>query len=83
MMWNLESPNQELKVCVTQKENGKVYYSVSKRGQCLIEESCLGLETNKGKFGENPVFQEERRSSVREEYSIPVGKKEIYKNHAE
>lgn len=82
MMWNLESPNQELKVCVIQKENGKVYYSVSKHGQYLIEESCLGLETNKGRFGENPVFQEEKTSSVREEYSIPVGKKEIYENHA-
>lgn len=82
-MWILESPNRELKVCAGQNENGKLYYSVSKHGETLIEESFLGMETDFGKFGEHPVFQGEKTTSVREDYSIPVGKKEVYENHAE
>ena len=82
-MWILNSPNKEVQITVYRKENGALVYSAQKHGKVLIEESALGISTQLGDFGKNMCFEKEERSSIREEYSIPVGKKEVYTNHCE
>ena len=83
MRWTLRSPGELTEITVEQKETGELFYQVLKKGHMLIQESALGLSTDYGDFTEGLVFQKEERNSIREEYSIPVGKKEIYDNHAE
>lgn len=83
MNWILHSPNGKLKVDVGQKEGGSLYYEVEKHGKRLIEESALGIETSIGAFVKELCFVRQENKSIREEYSLPVGKKEIYVNHAE
>lgn len=81
-MWTLDSPDKELKVMVGQQEDGSLRYCVTRHGKMLIEESVLGISTDLGDFIQGLVFEKEESSSIREEYSIPVGKKEVYVNHA-
>lgn len=82
-MWVLESPNKCVQVKINQNENGSLFYSALKHGKILIEESALGISTDLGDFTDALDFVEEKYRSIREEYSIPVGKKEIYVNHCE
>lgn len=74
-MWTLDSPDKELKVMVRQQEDGSLCYCVTRHGKMLIEESALGIFTDLGDFIKGLVFEKEESSSLREEYSIPVGKK--------
>lgn len=82
-MWTLYSPNKKLEVYIRHRDDGSLCYSVIKHGKTLIEESSLGIYTDLGDFTEGLIFEKEESSSIREEYSIPVGKKEVYTNHAE
>lgn len=82
-MWTLDSPNKELKVMIEQQGDGSLRYCVSKHGKKVIEESSMGICTDLGDFTEGLLFEKEERDSIQEEYSIPVGKKEVYTNHAQ
>ncbi|HJC23668.1 MAG TPA: glycoside hydrolase family 97 catalytic domain-containing protein [Candidatus Eisenbergiella merdavium] len=81
-MWILASPDGQLTVTVDQKKDG-LYYKVLRGGKKAIDESRLGICTDLGDFSDGLVFETQERNSVREEYSLPAGKKEIYINHAE
>lgn len=82
-MWMLASPDGKLKVTVAQKENGGLYYAVSRDGKEVLAESGLGICTDLGDFTTGLAFEKEERNSVREKYSLPAGKKEVYTNEAE
>lgn len=74
-MWMLASPDGKLKVTVAQKENGGLYYAVSRDGKEVLAESGLGICTDLGDFTTGLAFEKEERNSVREKYSLPAGKK--------
>ncbi len=82
-MWMLVSPDGKLKVTVNQKENGRIYYAVSRNEKEAIGESGLGICTGLGDFTGGLVFEKEERGSVHEKYSLPAGKKAVYTNDAE
>lgn len=82
-MWILNSPGQKVTLKIIRGKEGNLTYSAIKDGKVLLEESSLGLCTDLGDFTGYLEFVKEERSSIREEYSIPVGKKEIYTNDAE
>ncbi len=73
-MWTLDSPNKELKVMIEQQGDGSLRYCVSKHGKKVIEESSMGICTDLGDFTDGLLFEKEERDSIREEYSIPVGR---------
>ena len=81
-MWNLYSPDREIKITIAQQSDGSLHYSAAKCGKTVLEESLLGIRTDLGDFVKGLSFQKEETDSIREEYSIPAGKKEIYTNHA-
>lgn len=83
MMWTLDSPNKAVKVTVKQREDGSLLYGAARHGKKVIEESAAGICTELGDFTDGLVFEREESRSIREEYSIPAGKKEVYTNHAE
>lgn len=82
-MWKLKSPDNNLQININQQEDGSIAYCVLKQGKTVIEKSALGICTDLGDFIENLCFEKEERNSIREEYSIPVGKKDVYKNWCE
>lgn len=82
MMWRLESPNRQLNIGIEHKADGSLYYHVIKNGKTVIEESALGIFTELGAFVDGLVFEREESRTIKEEYSIPAGKKEVYVNHA-
>lgn len=81
-MWNLNSPDKELNIRITQHTDGSLGYSVTRHGNAILEESLMGIRTGLGDFSSSLSFVKEEACSVREEYSIPAGKKETYINHA-
>lgn len=60
---------------IEQQGDGSLRYCVSKHGKKVIEESSMGICTDLGDFTDGLLFEKEERDSIREEYSIPVGKK--------
>lgn len=82
-MWTLHSPAQKVQVIIEQKEDGALTYRVRKSGRELLEESALGLAASLGVFQKNLRLKREERDSIRETYTIPVGKKDHYENHCE
>ena len=81
-MWTLNSPDKKITITVHQREDGSLSYCAAKYGKSILKESMLGIRTDLGDFIKEPLFDREERAAIREEYSIPVGKKEIYSNHA-
>ena len=43
----------------------------------------MGICPDLGDFTEGLLFEKEERDSIQEEYSIPVGKKEVYTNQSQ
>lgn len=81
-MWILNSPDRKLQITVTQKEDGSLCCRASRCGKTALEESLLGIRTDLGDFVTDLSFEKAETGAIREEYSLPAGKKEIYYNHA-
>lgn len=81
-MWTLNSPDKKITITVHQQEDGSLSYCAAKHGKCILKESMLGIKTDLGDFIKELSFEREETAAIREEYSIPAGKKEIYSNHA-
>lgn len=81
-MWTLNSPDEKITITVRQQDDGSLSYCAAKYGKHILEESMLGIRTDLGDFIKDLAFEREETASIREEYSIPAGKKEIYINHA-
>ena len=67
-MWNLYSPDREIKITITQQSDGSLHYSADKCGKTVLEESLLGIRTDLGDFVKGLSFQKEETDSIREEY---------------
>lgn len=83
MMWSLYAPGKKLQVRVWLDEAGALTYDLCKGERVLLQRSALGIETDLGDFTKGLCLEKEERSSIRETYAIPAGKKEVYVNDAE
>jgi len=80
-MWKVSSPNGQITV-VLEIQNNKLYYSIYKNDNVLINPSLMGISSNLEDFSTDLTFHKQDFSSVDETYSIPAGRKKEYHNHA-
>jgi alpha-glucosidase len=81
-MWKVTSPSGKLSVALKQGTTGELCYNVEKHGHFVTEECSVGLMTGLGDFTQGFRFSHQQTNEIRETYSIPVGKKELYVNNA-
>ena len=76
------SPDGSLKVTVSLSDEGRLSYSVSRDGRAIVDESPLGLKTSVIDFTEGVELVESENGSVDDSYTLPVGKRSQYRDHA-
>ncbi len=81
--FELTSPDGKTTATVTHDESaGSLSYKVTSGGAAIIEDSPLGILTDKADFTAGLVFAESAKSRVDETYTLPQGKVSTYVNRA-
>lgn len=80
-MWKVSSPNGLLCLEIEKNSEGRLEYQVLLDEKMVIEKSVIGFGTSKEIDLRNALSWESERE-IKEEYSLPAGKKEVYENHA-
>lgn len=79
----VSSPDGKISaILVLDETTGSVSYRVNSGGVMVIEESPLGITTNKGDFTSGMSHLGNTPGEVNETYTLPVGKRSTYVNHA-
>ena len=76
----VNSPDGHLKVTV-RLQDGKLCYSINRDDRLIVEESPLGLKTSTADFTEGVEQVSTETSSVDDSYTLPVGKRSLYRDH--
>ena len=71
---SVSSPDGKNKVTVTNTDDHKMYYSVTRGGRTLVAKSLLGMQTVAADFSKNVVYKEHSEKTVDKTYSLPTGK---------
>jgi alpha-glucosidase len=77
----VRSPDGHLTLAVRHDRDG-LAFTVTSGKTVLVERGTLGITTNRGDFGAGLRFVRQRRGEVNETYTLPVGKRSTYVNHA-
>lgn len=81
--WTVSSPNGAIRATVLLDTNsGTASYNVTSRGVRVIEDSPLGIRTSVGDFCQGLAFSSHAVQEINERYTLPVGKRSSYVNHA-
>jgi alpha-glucosidase len=79
----VSSPDGKIKATIAYHErNGTLSYLVNSGDVSVIDDSPLGITTNKGDFTGGMSYLGNAPSEVNETYTLPVGKCSTYLNHA-
>lgn len=81
-MWKVHSPNGRLSFEIDIDSAGEPYYQVLLDGITVIGKSAIRFRTEKQWSLRGASCSSETEREIRETYSLPAGKKEIYTNHA-
>lgn len=80
-MWKIVSPGEKLDIHLKLDHKGSILYEVSLNHR-LCAQGTLGIDTSLGDFRENLQFAAiGNLEEIRESYSLPAGKKDVYENH--
>lgn len=79
--YTVRSPGGAIALTVRHARDG-LAFSVASGGTTLVDRGVLGLTTSRGDFGAGLRFLRQRRREVNEIYTLPVGKRSTYVNHA-
>lgn len=81
--FSVSSPDGKISATLLFDETtGSLSYRVNSGGVTVIENSPLGITTNKGDFTSGMSHLGNTPSEVKETYTLPVGKRSTYVNHA-
>jgi alpha-glucosidase len=81
--FDVSSPDGNTTAIVTHDESdGILTYKVRSGGVAIIEESPLGIVTDKAEFTGGLAFVESSKSVIDETYTLPQGKVSTYVNRA-
>lgn len=80
-MWKIDSPNKELEITITTDEHGALAYIIKKNNR-EVGFGKLGIRTSLADFTDGLSYVKNQKTQINENYAIPVGKKDIYENHA-
>lgn len=75
------SPDGSLSVGFELSEAGQLIYTVNKNGENVLESSRLGILTDQEDFSNGVEIKSTQVTSLDESYSLPQGKKSVYRNH--
>lgn len=79
----VSSPDGKIKATISYHEsNGTLSYRVNSGGVSVIDDSPLGITTDKGDFTGGMSYLGNTSREVNETYTLPVGKRSTYVNHA-
>ncbi len=76
-----ESPDKSISVRFEMSEEGQLIYTINKNGETALENSRLGIVTDQENFCGGLLIESTQVTSMDESYSLPQGKKSIYRNH--
>lgn len=79
--FTVASPDGHLKATVSLSE-GKLSYSVSRDDRTIVSESPLGLTLSTADLSEGLELVETESGTVDDSYTLPVGKRSQYRDHA-
>ena len=77
----VRSPAGNVALTVRHTADG-LSFTVTSGKTALVDHGALGITTNRGDFGAGLRFVRQRRGEVNETYTLPVGKRSVYVNHA-
>jgi len=78
----VRSPNANVTFTLTHGKGGALSYRVRSGGAVLLDAGAMGLTTDRGDFTAGLRFTGRTPRVVNESYTLPVGKRSTYVNHA-
>ncbi|MCX8157544.1 MAG: glycoside hydrolase family 97 protein [Verrucomicrobiae bacterium] len=82
--WKVTAPGGQVQATITlEAGTGKLSYRVSSRGVEVLADSPLGIMTSEGDFTSALSVVGAERREIHETYTLPVGKRSSYTNHAQ